>query len=50
VAVRQYAYFALCSRGASSAEIAAVLGIELDRTAIRGGRRTEPLTVPVAHR
>jgi hypothetical protein len=50
VAVRQYACFALSNRGTSFAEIAAVLGIEPDRTAIRGGRRTEPPSVPVAHR
>jgi Domain of unknown function (DUF4279) len=48
--VRQYAYFALSSHSTSAAEMTAVLGIEPDRTAIRGSRRTEPSPVPVAHR
>lgn len=50
MSVRQYAYFALSSRSTSAAEMAAVLGIEPDRTLIRGSRRTEPFPVPVAHR
>lgn len=46
--VRQYVYFALSSH--STSEMTAVLGIEPDKTAIRGSRRTEPSPVPVAHR
>lgn len=48
--VRQYAYFALSSHVTSADEMTAVLGIEPDRTAIRGSRRAEPSAVPVAHR
>ena len=48
--VRQYSYFALSSHSTSATEMTDVLGIEPDRTAIRGSRRTEPSPVPVAHR
>lgn len=48
--VRQYACFALSSHSTSATEMTAVLGIEPDRTAIRGSRRSEPSPVPVAHR
>ena len=48
--VRQYVYFALSSHSTPATEMTAVLGIEPDRTAIRGSRRGEPAPVPAAHR
>lgn len=50
VPVRQYVYFALSSHSTSATEMTAFLGIEPDRTAIRGSRRGGPSPVPVAHR
>ena len=47
--VRQYAYFALSGHVTSADEMTAVLGIEPDRTAIRGSRRAEPSAVKRAH-
>jgi uncharacterized protein DUF4279 len=49
VQVDQYAYFALFSRLTSAVEMAAVLGVEADETAVRGSKRTVPSVVPVHH-
>lgn len=50
VPVRQYAYFALVSHSTPAAEVTAILGIEPDRTVVRGSRRTKPTAIPVVHR
>jgi hypothetical protein len=47
--IRQYACFELSSHSTSATEMTAALGIEPDRTLIRGSRRTKPFPIPVAH-
>ncbi|GAB1688591.1 DUF4279 domain-containing protein [Krasilnikovia sp. M28-CT-15] len=47
--VRQYCYFWLASEAVTAEQITKRLGLEPDRTAVMGCRRTSPV-VPAAHR
>ena len=48
--VRQYCYFWLASEVVTAGRITELLGLEPDRIAAMGSRRTSPRAVPAAHR
>ncbi|MEU3118560.1 DUF4279 domain-containing protein [Micromonospora chalcea] len=48
--VQQYCYFWLDSEAVTAEQITEFLGLEPDRTAAMGSRRTSPRLVPAAHR